>query len=104
MKILYKTLGKTLGLALLATTLNTNAVANEDESYACQVQAKGGRQGLVLLQTRNKEEALQKALNFQALTIDGTRHASIALVECILRPNGKFRDSGFQRFYEGVPL
>ena len=104
MKIVYKILGSTLGIALFAATLNTHAADGQDESYACQVQATGGRQGLVLMQTRNKEEALQKVLSFRALTIDGSRHNSTAIVECVLRSEGKFRDAGFQRFYESVPL
>ena len=104
MKIAYKILANALSIALFASTLNTNAADGQDETYACQVQATGGRQGLVLLQTHNRDEALAKALNLPALTIDGSTHASTAIVECVLRPNGKFRDGGFQRFYESVPL
>lgn len=104
MKIVYKILGNALGIALFAATLNTHAANPQEEAYACQVQAAGGRQGLVLMQTRTKDEALQKVLNFSALTIDGSRHKSTALVECVLRPNGRFRDGGFQKFYESVPL
>jgi hypothetical protein len=104
MKIVYKILASIVGVALFAATLNTHAADGHDETYACQVQATGGRQGLVLLQTHNREEALTKALNLPALTIDGSTHASTAIVECVLRPNGKFSDGGFQRFYANVPL
>lgn len=90
---------------LLSSLISTGALAaNPEEAYACQVQTKGGRHGLVLLQTHNKKEAMEFAITIPALTIDGSKHLGNQVVECISRPGGSFRDSGFQKFYASIPL
>ncbi|MEH6568609.1 MAG: hypothetical protein V7709_06010 [Halioglobus sp.] len=92
-------------LLLLSSLLSTGVfAANPEENYACQVQTTGGRYGLVLLQTHNKKEAMELAITIPALTLDGSEHLENQVVECISRPGGSFRDSGFQKFYESVPL
>ena len=92
-------------LLLLSSLLSTGAIAaNPEEAYACQVQTKGGRHGLVLVQTHNKEKAIELATTIPAETIDGSEHLGNQVVECISRPGGSFRDSGFQRFYASIPL
>lgn len=123
-----KTLGKALKAAVLLAActalLSANSQAREapvknydellrgegqvpdmpENSYACQVQAKNGIQGLVLVQADNKKMAFDTASRSTALTMNGTRSETIAAVECIDVPKGRFTDSTFQRFFEEAPL
>lgn len=75
-----------------------------ENSFACQVQAKNGLQGLVLVQTDNRKMAFDSASNSIASTLNGRQSATIAVVECIKLPEGRFIDSTFQKFFENTPL
>ena len=78
--------------------------AMPSEEYACQVQAEGGRQGLVLVQTDNKKMAFEVSLRSTARTLDGSLSRVLAVVECIHLPAERFRDATFQKFFESAPL
>lgn len=124
-----KTLGKTLkAIALLTactTLLSANSQARDntpkgnytaltsgeslardlsEKNYACQVQAKNGIQGLVLVQTDNQKMAFDTASRSTALTMNGKQSKTIAVVQCIERPKARFTDSTFQKFFEESPL
>ena len=124
-----KTLGKALkAIALLTictTLLSANSQARDDapkrnytaltsgkslardlpeKNYACQVQAKNGIQGLVLVQTDNQKMAFDTASRSTALTMNGKQSETIAVVQCIELPKARFTDSTFQKFFEESPL
>ena len=105
MKTVMHKLRAATGFFLLAGLMSSGSQAiMPSEEYACQVQAEGGRQGLVLVQTDTRKMAFDTALHSTAKTIDGTRRRVVAVVECIHRPEERFRDTTFQKFFESVPL
>lgn len=90
-----------------ATLLLASAAHARDNdrrfTYACEVQTQAGVAGLVMVQANTMEDARASANRAQAHTMSGERSPAMALVECIETPEGRFRDSQFQRFYEQLP-
>ncbi|MFT4824002.1 MAG: hypothetical protein ACI9DH_000786 [Halioglobus sp.] len=105
-----KTLGKALKAAVLLTAYTAILCANSQardmpqKSFACQVQAKNGIQGLVLVQVDNRSMAFEVASSSIANTLNGKQSPTIAVVQCIELPKGRFTDSTFQKFFETTPL
>ena len=92
-----------LGTILAAAIFSAPAyTALPDNSYACQVETKNSGPGLVAVQAHSSKAARKLALQFDALTRNGTRARPTALVECIKAPEGRFSDSTFQYFYENL--
>lgn len=88
------------GAALL---LAGTATARDDKrpyEYACEVQTEAGVAGLVVIQAAEMDKARAAAGRALAHTLGGERSPAMSVVECIKRPEGQFRDSQFQRFYE----
>ena len=125
MKTLAKSLNAGIALTILTALLSANSYARGDrtqtntneqaergsvaralpeKSYACQVGAKNGLQGLVMVQTDNRQMAFETASNSMARTLNGRQSPTIAVVQCIEHPKGRFADSTFQKFVENTPL
>jgi len=86
-----------------AVLLAGTATARDNEphhEYACEVQTEAGVAGLVVIQATEMEKARTGVGLSLAHTVGGERSPVMSVVECIKRPEGKFRDSQFQRFYE----
>ena len=105
MKTLGKTLKAGIPLTILAALLSASSSARDmpEKSFACQVQAKNGIQGLVMVQTDNRKMAFDLASNSTASTLNGKQSAAIAVVQCIELPAERFTDSTFQKFFETTP-
>jgi len=101
---IFKQLNRALpGAILIAAVFSVPAhSALPENSYACQVQTKKSGPGFVAVQAHTIEDARKLALEFDALTRNGTRALPIALVECIEVPAGRFKDPLFQYFYENL--
>ena len=106
MRILVKPLKAAIPLTILTTLLSTSLYARDmpQKSFACQVQAKNGIQGLVLVQTEDRKMAFEAASRSMATTLNGRKSATIAVVKCIETHKEQFTDSTFQKFYEATPL
>lgn len=106
MKILGKALKVVVSTTILLAVFSANSYARylPEKSFACQVQAKNGIQGLVLVQVDDRKMAFETASELQALTLNGKRSATIAVVQCIELPKERFTDSTFQKFFESTPL
>ncbi len=73
------------------------------QEFACEVRAEGGRLGMVLVQADDMKLAKHSAVGAVAKTMDGIDSVATAVIECIVSPQGKFRDFQFQQFYESTP-
>ncbi len=90
--------------SLLATvSLASNAELPNGE-FACQVLTQSGQSGLVLIQTDSEADAMRAARTATAWELDGGKGKAISVVECITLPDEKFKDTGFNSFFENFPL
>lgn len=72
-------------------------------TYACEVHTQSGIAGLVMVQANTIEDARTSAARASARTLSGEHSPAMSVVECIETPEGRFRDSQFQRFYDEMP-
>jgi len=97
MKILGKALKVVVSTTILLAVFSANSYARylPEKSFACQVQAKNGIQGLVLVQVDARKMAFETASELQALTFNGIRSATISVVLWIEVPIVRFTDCTF---------
>ena len=91
-------------MCFLAAVLSAGAQAELPQAeYSCQVVTEGGAPGLVELQIESRESAMAVAGKLQATTVTWGRDRAAEVIQCIRRPHERFKDPGFQTFYENVP-
>lgn len=104
MKIFKHVRASRFGPGLLLGFLSAGAIADLPVAeYACQVVVDGGRVGIVLVQADARDVALRAAVGAPAFTTDNTRGHATKVVECIRRPDERFRDFQVQQFFESMP-
>lgn len=87
-------------LALLATPALAEPRALPASTFACQVQTESGIAGLIAIQADDMQAAKKLVINESAKTLAGNYSITRSVVECVVVPEGRFRDSHFQSFYQ----
>ena len=93
-----------LAVLLLPGLCGSMAVAAAPPTeFACQVIARSGAAGLVVIRADSLEQARQAVIGASAYTTDAVRSPATRVVQCIRRGEERFTDYQFQQFYEAVP-
>jgi len=91
------------GMLALFSTPATNARMPKNQ-YACHVLTESLINGIVLVQSDNLKRATDMALVAKAITKTKNDAKPNEVLECIVRPMGKFSDSNVEKFYRSIPM
>ncbi len=90
--------------ALALVTVSTSFGALPEHQYACHVSTETGKDGIVLIQANDLEQATSTALLSKATISDDRTAKPTEVKECIIRPKGTFSDPVINEFYRNMPM
>ena len=92
-----------IGILVLFSTPATLAKMPKNQ-YACHVLTESLINGIVLVQSDTLKGATDMALVAKAITSTKNNAKPNEVLECIVRPTGKFSDSNVEKFYRSIPM
>ena len=89
--------------AMALLLASQGAAALPEKEFVCKVQTSRIMLGAVMVQAHDMDGAMKAAISGEATALDGSRDSVQSVLECVPFPEGRFMDSQFQAFVQGLP-